>query len=376
MTESFDITHARFMARALQLARRGCYTTKPNPRVGCVLVKNGGIVGEGWHKRAGEAHAEIEALRAAGTDVLGATAYVTLEPCCHYGRTAPCSDALIRAGVSRVVAAMTDPNPKVAGNGLKALADAGIETVCGVLRSEAEKLNQGFCMRMRSGRPLVFSKVAMSLDGRTAMASGESQWITSECARQDVHRLRAGCSAIVTGVDSVIADDPSLTARLDGAVGGIVQPLRVIVDSMLRTPAGSRMTRLPGTSLIATTSADRQRRQRLEQAGFEVVWLPAAESGRVDLPSLLDHLATREVNDVMVETGAVLNGALLQAGLVDELVVYMAPSLLGDDGRGAFHLPGLTKLSERIELRLLDVRQVGADLRLRCRIGQSFTVAG
>ena len=369
MVEPSDGTDAWLMARALYLARRGCYTTKPNPRVGCVLVKDGVIVAEGWHKRAGEAHAEIEALRVAGADARGATAYVTLEPCCHYGRTAPCSDALIRAGVSRVVAAMADPNPKVAGNGLKSLAAAGIETVCGVLRSEAEKLNRGFCKRMRSGRPFVFSKVAMSLDGRTAMVSGESQWITSESARRDVHSLRAGCSAILTGVDSVIADNSSLTARLDQAAGDIVQPLRVIADSMLRTPPESRMARLPGTSLIVTVSDDQERRNRLEQAGFEVVRLPADECGRVDLSSLLDHLARREVNDVMVEAGAVLNGALLQAGLVGELVVYMAPSLLGDEGRGAFHLPGLTKLSDRIELRLLDVRQVGADLRLRCRIG-------
>ena len=369
MVESCDRADTRFMARALQLARRGCYTTKPNPRVGCILVKDGVIVGEGWHKRAGEAHAEIEALRVAGVDAREATAYVTLEPCCHYGRTAPCSDALIRAGVSRVVAAMADPNPLVAGNGLKALAAAGIETVCDVLRPEAEELNRGFCKRMRSGRPFVFSKVAMSLDGRTAMASGESQWITSESARRDVHRLRAGCSAILTGVDSVIADDSSLTARLDQVAGDIAQPLRVIADSMVRTPPESRMARLPGTSLIATASADTESQSRLEQAGFEVVRLPADESGRVDLPSLLDYLAGREINEVMVEAGAVLNGALLQAGLVDELVIYMAPSLLGDEGRGAFHLPGLTKLSERIELGLLDVRQVGADLRLRCRVG-------
>jgi diaminohydroxyphosphoribosylaminopyrimidine deaminase / 5-amino-6-(5-phosphoribosylamino)uracil reductase len=368
MVEASGCTDVRFMARALHLARHGRYTTKPNPQVGCVLVKEGVIVGEGCHKRAGEAHAEIEALRIAGADARDATAYVTLEPCCHYGRTAPCSDALIRAGVCRVVAAMADPNPKVAGNGLKSLATAGIETVCGVLRSEAEKLNRGFCKRMRSGLPFVFSKVATSLDGRTAMASGKSQWITSEAARQDVHRLRAGCSAILTGIDSVIADDPSLTARLDQAAGDIVQPLRVIADSMLRTPPESRMTRLPGTSLIVTASTDRQKRSRLEQAGFEVVRLPADECGRVHLPSLLDHLARREVNDVMVEAGAVLNGALLQAGLVDELVVYMAPSLLGDQGRGAFHLPGLAKLSDRIELRLLDARRVGVELRLRCQV--------
>ncbi len=368
MTESSDGADSRFMARALRLARRGCYTTKPNPRVGCVLVKEGAIVGEGWHKRAGEAHAEIEALRVAGADARDATAYVTLEPCCHYGRTAPCSDALIQAGVSKVVAAMADPNPKVAGNGLKALAAAGIETVCGMLRSEAEKLNRGFCKRMCRGRPFVFSKVAMSLDGRTAMASGESQWITSESARRDVHRLRAASSAILTGVGSVIADDPSLTARLDQAAADIVQPLRVIADSMLRTPPVSRMAHPPGTSLIVTVSADQEKRRGLEQVGFEVVRLPADARGRVDLPSLLDHLATREVNDVMVEAGAVLNGALLQGGLVDELVVYMAPSLLGDDGRGAFHLPGLTKLSERIEFRLLDIRRVGADLRFCCRV--------
>lgn len=369
MIELSDGPDARFMARALQLARHGRYTTKPNPCVGCVLVKGDAIVGEGWHKRAGEAHAEIEALRTVGANAEGATAYVTLEPCCHYGRTAPCSDVLIRAGVSRVVAAMADPNPQVAGKGLKSLAAAGIETVCGVLRSEAEKLNRGFCKRMRSGRPFVFSKVATSLDGRNAMASGESRWITSETSRQDVHRLRAGCSAILTGVDSVIADNPSLTARLDQAAGDIVQPLRVIADSILRTPPESRMACLPGTSLIVTASAGQQKRRRLEQAGFEVARLPADERRRVDLPSLLDHLAMREINDVMVEAGAVLNGALLQAGLVDELIVYMAPSLLGDDGRGAFHLPGLTKLSDRIELRLLDVLQVGVDLRLRCRIG-------
>ena len=238
-----------FMAKALALAKRGLYTTDPNPRVGCVIVRDSKIVGEGWHRAAGQAHAEIEALRTAGDRAQGSIAYVTLEPCCHHGKTPPCSDALINAGVSRVVAAMQDPNPLVAGQGIKTISDAGIETTIGLLEADAELLNRGFCHRMSHGKPLVVSKLAMSLDGRTAMASGESKWITGDNARRDVHRMRARSSAIMTGIGTVLADNPSLTVRLGDEMDEISQPLRVILDSALRTPPESTMARMPGKTL-------------------------------------------------------------------------------------------------------------------------------
>ncbi|GAB6066953.1 bifunctional diaminohydroxyphosphoribosylaminopyrimidine deaminase/5-amino-6-(5-phosphoribosylamino)uracil reductase RibD [Methylothermus subterraneus] len=355
-----------YMARALALARRGLYTTDPNPRVGCVLVREGKIVGEGWHAFAGGPHAEIQALEAAGEKARGADCYVTLEPCCHYGRTPPCTEALIRAGVRRAVVAMIDPNPKVAGQGLARLQAAGIETLCGVLEEAAQALNRGFCRRMRSGRPWVTAKLAASLDGRTATARGESRWISSEAARRDVHALRAASSAILTGIGTVLKDDPALTARLETGEA-VLQPLRVVVDSKLNMPPTARMLGLPGRTLVATVCEDAARRLELERAGAEVVVLPADAAGRVDLVALLEILGRREVNEVLVEAGPVLNGALAQANLVDEWVVYLAPSLLGDEGRGLFHLPKIQTLAERIELEFQELRRVGPDLRLRLR---------
>jgi len=357
------IDDTRHMSRALQLAARGLYTTDPNPRVGCVLVKDGTVIGEGWHVRAGEPHAEILALRDAGPATRGATAYVSLEPCAHHGRTPPCAAALISAGVSRVVAAMEDPNPQVAGQGLRMLREASIEAEAGLLQAQAEALNPGFIKRMRTGRPLVRCKLAMSLDGRTAMASGESQWITGSAARADVHRLRARSSAMLTGIGTVLADDPSLNARLD-TDEAIQQPLRVVLDSQLRLPVDARMLSLPGRTLVCCTEAtDVEKIATLMDTSAEVHRLPA-ENGHVSLTALLAFLGREGVNEVTVEAGATLNGALLQAGLVDETIVYLAPLLMGDAARGLFHLPGLEKMDQRIKLQIVDMRAVGEDWRI------------
>ena len=355
------------MARALRLATRGLYTTDPNPRVGCVLVHAGQVVGEGWHVQAGAGHAEINALAQAGERARGSTAYVTLEPCCHHGRTPPCTDALIAAGVSRVVIGMQDPNPQVAGQGVQALQAAGIDVTTGVLAEQVATLNPGFIRRMQSGRPWVRCKLAMSLDGRTAMASGESRWITGEAARLDVHRLRARASAILTGIDTVLADDPSLTSRLDG--DEVRQPLRVVLDSRLRLSPQARLLSLPGDTLVLTTSKDVGRHEALINAGAEVVRLPK-EGKRLDLKRVLGLLGERELNEVHVEAGPTLSGALLQAGLVDELVIYVAPHLMGDDARGLFSLPGLAAMEHRIELNITDMRAVGEDWRITATVKQ------
>ena len=352
-------TDVFYMARALQLAGNGRYTTDPNPRVGCVLVRDGVIIGEGWHAWAGQDHAEVAALKTV-QDATGATAYVTLEPCSHYGKTPPCCEALIKAGVSRVVAAMQDPNPLVSGQGLDRLKAAGCELVVGVLEDDARLLNRGYIKRMTENRPFVRSKLAMSLDGRTAMASGESQWITSACARADVQRLRAESSAILTGINTVLADDPALTARVDFDVA---QPLRVVLDTQLQMPPDAQMAKLSGRTLILTCSDDESKQQRLQQAGFEIYRLPD-KNGHLDLHEVMRFLADQKINEVLVEAGAVLNGALLAADLLDELIVYIAPSVLGDQGRGLFHLPGVTTMADKKVLKLLDARQVGEDLRL------------
>ncbi|MGD2138034.1 MAG: bifunctional diaminohydroxyphosphoribosylaminopyrimidine deaminase/5-amino-6-(5-phosphoribosylamino)uracil reductase RibD [Gammaproteobacteria bacterium] len=367
----FTADDHQFMARALQLAARGLYTTDPNPRVGCVLVRNGQVLGEGWHERAGEAHAEIIALRQAGERAAGATAYVTLEPCCHHGRTPPCSQALIAAGVSRVIAAIQDPNPLVAGNGLAELQAAGILTASGLLADEAQRLNPGFVMRMRHGRPWVRCKLAMSLDGRTAMESGESRWITGEAARRDVHHLRARSSAILTGIGTVLADDPSLTVRLGGndAVS-FLQPLRVIIDSRLRTPPTAKLLGLPGETLILTGSMDPQRVAMLSRPGVSVDTLPLDAAGRLDLRAVLRYLGDTGINEVHVECGAILNGALIADRLIDELVIYMAPHLMGDAGPGLFALPGLQHMAQRIRVSIQDVRAVGEDLRITARLAE------
>ncbi|MGZ5576061.1 MAG: bifunctional diaminohydroxyphosphoribosylaminopyrimidine deaminase/5-amino-6-(5-phosphoribosylamino)uracil reductase RibD [Methylobacter sp.] len=350
---------AFYMARAINLAKKGRYTTDPNPRVGCVLVRGDVVIGEGWHVKAGQGHAEVEALKNT-PDAKGATAYVTLEPCSHQGRTPPCCDALIKAGVSRVVAAMQDPNPQVSGRGLERLKAAGIEVVCDILHEDAQALNRGFIKRMTVNRPFVRSKLAMSLDGRTAMASGESKWITSDKSRADVQRLRAESSAILTGINTVLADNPALNARVEGDV---LQPFRVVLDTHLNMPVSAQMAKLPGRSLILTCSEDQQKQQALQQAGFEVYPL-TSKNGRLDLHAVMEFLAGQQVNELLVEAGSVLNGALLDEGLVDEVIIYMAPCILGDQGRGLFKLPGLQQMADKKQLKLRNVRQVGPDLRL------------
>ncbi|MDH5435333.1 MAG: bifunctional diaminohydroxyphosphoribosylaminopyrimidine deaminase/5-amino-6-(5-phosphoribosylamino)uracil reductase RibD [Gammaproteobacteria bacterium] len=360
-----------YMARAIQMARRGFYTTHPNPRVGCVIVRDGEIVGEGAHLRAGEGHAEVNALANAGDKAKGAEVYVTLEPCSHYGRTPPCSQALIDAGVKRVVSAMEDPNPEVAGKGIKLLNSAGIETVTGVMQAEAESLNPGFLKRMRTGKPFVRSKIAMSLDGRTAMASGESKWITSVDARLDVQRLRASSDAILTGIETVLKDDPSLNIRLDelpiDIPVDVPQPLRVIVDSHLRMQHNAKMLSLDGKTMVFTTSADKKLAEKLENKGASVVTVQKSNS-HVALSAVLDYLAQQQINEVLVEAGSTLNGALLQAGLIDELVIYVAPKLMGDNAKGLFHLPVLAKMSESVELNITDIRSVGKDFRITATV--------
>jgi len=363
-----------FMARAIRLARLGLYTTDPNPRVGCVLARGGDVVGEGHHRYAGEAHAERIAIAAAGERARGATAYVTLEPCCHEGKTPPCTVALLDAGVRRVVAAMADPNPLVAGKGLEALKVGGVEVEVGVLETEARGLNPGFIKRMSRGLPHVRCKLASSLDGRTAMASGESKWITSDQAQRDVQLLRARSSAILTGIGTLLADDPSMNVRLaaedlPGMEPGeqVCQPLRVVVDSRLRTPANARMLGLPGKTLIACLEQGPSGVMRLEAAGADVHLFPGS-GGAVDLGPLLRHLARREINEVLVEAGPTLSGALLQAGLVDEIILYLAPHLMGGEARGLFRLRGLARMEDRIALEICDLRMVGPDLRITAMI--------
>ena len=351
-----------FMARALRLAERGLCTTTPNPRVGCVVVRDETVVGEGWHERAGEPHAEVHALRAAGERARGATVYVSLEPCSHQGRTPPCVDALIKGGVTRVVAAMQDPNPRVAGAGLGQLRAAGIATECGVLEAEARELNIGFVSRMTRGRPWVRMKIAASLDGKTALLNGKSQWITGPDARRDGHRLRARACAILTGFGTVRDDDPRLTVR---DVETSRQPLRVVVDSRLETPLDAKVLE-GGNVLVFAAIAERARIAALEQRGAAVIVLANA-THKVDLEAMLAELGRRELNEVHIEAGFKLNGSLLKAGVVDELVIYLAPCLLGDAARGLFDLPALGDLAQRRSLTIRDVRRVGDDLRIVAR---------
>lgn len=358
-----DAQDSVWMARALQLAERGLYTTSPNPRVGCVLVKDGKIVGEGWHERAGEPHAEVHALRAAGEAARGTTAYVTLEPCSHHGRTPPCADALIVAGVSRVVVAVQDPNPKVAGEGIAKLHAAGIAVESGLMEAAARELNIGFFSRMTRGRPWVRSKTGMSLDGRTALANGVSQWITGPAARRDVQHWRARSCAVLTGAGTVLADDPQLNVR---EIETTRQPLRVVLDNELQTQPSVRMLQEEGV-LIYTAVQDADKTAALEQAGATVSVI-ADGAGQVDLLAVMRDLAQRGINEVLVEAGSTLNGALLREGLVDEILLYVAPQLLGDAARGIAQLGELTALEQRIDLVWQDVRQVGADLRIVARM--------
>ncbi len=359
-----DGTDARYMARALQLARRGLNTTDPNPRVGCVIVRDGQVVGEGWHERAGEAHAERHALNAAGAAAAGATVYLTLEPCAHQGRTPPCAPALIEAGVARVVCAMKDPNPRVAGRGMQTLQAAGIKVETGVGGGAAAALNRGFIQRMVHGRPLVRVKLAASLDGGTALANGNSQWITGAAARGDVQRWRARASAVLTGIGTVLADDPSLNARPPNG-GECVQPVRVILDAALRLPLQARTLGLPGEVLVFTHSDDAEKAAALAARGATVISWPG--SGALSLTEVFAELGRRDVNEVWVEAGARLSGALLADGLADELIIYLAPHLLGSAARGMFELGELTELSQRVQLRWQAVRRVGNDLRLHLR---------
>ncbi len=355
------------MAEALRLAWRGQYSAHPNPRVGCVIAHGEEIVGSGWHARTGAAHAEVVALEDAGDAARGATAYVTLEPCCHHGRTPPCTDALLEAGIARVVVGAGDPFPAVDGGGLEQLRAAGIDVLTGVLEQDCAALNAGYNQRVTTGAPKVTSKLAVSVDGRTALGNGVSQWITGTAAREDVQKLRARSGAILTGIGTVLADDPSLNVRGKNLPTDS-QPLRVVVDSRLRLPVGARLLSLPGDTLVASVVPDAERESALRAAGASVEQLPAA-GGRVDLARLLQHLGQLQINDVLVEAGPVLNGALLAAGLLDELIVYQAPHVLGAHARGMFAMEALTTMHDRPELRLLDWRRVGDDLRVHysCR---------
>lgn len=360
----FSTEDRQFMTQAVRLAERGVNSTDPNPRVGCVLVREGVVVGEGFHEKAGEPHAEVFALRDAGDEALDATAYVTLEPCSHHGRTPPCADALVESGVKRVVVAMQDPNPLVAGQGVQRLREAGIDVAVGLLEEQARALNPGFVKRMTQGLPFVRVKLAMSLDGRTAMADGESVWISSPESRTDVQRLRARSSAVLSGVGTVLFDDPSLNVRLNGARPEVLrQPWRVIVDSELRTPVNAKTLSLPGKVLVVHASEDGQRMSALEAAGAELLFC-GSKDGRVDLLAMMKQLADKGVNEIHVEAGATLCGALLDRHLVDECVFYMAPHLMGDGGRGLFHLPRVQNMSQRMSLKINDIRAVGEDWRI------------
>jgi diaminohydroxyphosphoribosylaminopyrimidine deaminase/5-amino-6-(5-phosphoribosylamino)uracil reductase len=391
----FSAQDSVWMAQALHLAEQGLYSTSPNPRVGCVLVADEKIIGSGWHQRAGEPHAEVHALREAGGRARGATAYVTLEPCSHHGKTPPCADALIVAGIARVVVAVQDPNPKVASEGIAKLRAAGIAVDCGLMEAAARELNAGFFMRMTRGSPWLRSKIAMSLDGRTALANGVSKWITGEAARLDVQHWRARSCAVLTGVGTVLADDPRLNVRdvaaltrWGGALGcgmgcqaedGVLeasierkadaaerQPLRVVLDSKLRVPLNARILQ-GGNAMIYTARRDEQKISLLHDLGVTVMVLPD-DREQVALDAMLRDLAQRGCNEVLVEAGNTLNGALLRAGLVDELLLYVAPQLLGDSARGMAQLGELASLDQRVNLKWQDMRQVGNDLRITMKV--------
>jgi len=399
---TFDALDHAHMARALRLAERGLQTTQPNPRVGCVLAHSDEVVGEGWHERAGEPHAEVFALRAAGARARGATAYVTLEPCAHFGRTPPCAEALIAAGVARVVAACEDPNPKVAGGGFAACRAAGIAVDVGLMRDAARELNRGFLSRIERGRPWVRVKLAQSLDGRTALANGASQWITGPAARADVQRWRARSSAILTGSGTVLADNPRLTVRINSlspdAVGGEgrgegaapspastqglhhaltqpsppnefggegYKPLRVVLDRTLRTPAGANV--LDGSTPTLILHAPHAAPTDTRFAAAELVPVALDTDGPLDLAAVLEFLAARGVNELQVEAGATLCGALFARGLVDELLLYVAPLLLGDSARPLMALPPLARMADAPRWRVLDRRSVGSDIRILLR---------
>ena len=377
-----------YMLQAIRLAKKGWYTTEPNPRVGCIIVNDGKVVGTGWHQYAGQAHAEINALAQANDQAKSATAYVTLEPCSHTGKTPPCADALIAAGVKKVFVAMVDPNPLVAGKGLKKLRAAGIEVESGLLELQARDLNPGFIKRMESGRPFVRVKMAMSLDGRTAMASGESKWISSEASRHDVQCLRADSSAIMTGIGTILADDPSMNVRLSAEqleLDGMsnkqptqstqsTQPKRLVLDSQFKMPVDAQIASLDGECIVFTTVNVENKNDypfTIETVASEAV---AAEQVRseavtsknkqIDLKLLMNDLAKKEINLLHVEAGPILSGALLKSDLVDEIILYMAPHIMGDGAKGLFHLPELEQMKDRIALSIKDVRSIGNDIRI------------
>jgi diaminohydroxyphosphoribosylaminopyrimidine deaminase / 5-amino-6-(5-phosphoribosylamino)uracil reductase len=367
----FSIIDHQFMTQALRLAQRGLYTTTPNPRVGCVIVRDATLISEGWHERAGEPHAEAHALRAigklAGDQARGATAYVTLEPCSHQGRTPPCVDALIAADVARVVAAMQDPNPQVAGQGIAKLRAAGIAVDVGLLEAEARELNIGFVSRMTRGRPWVRLKMAISFDGKTALSNGVSQWITGADARRDAHAWRARSCAMLTGIGTVREDNPRLTVReIQTSYPNPRQPLRVVVDSKLEISLDAKSLE-GGNALIACAIEDKAKIAALEKLDVQVVSLPNAQ-GKVDLSALLTELARRGINEVMVESGPKLNGSLLREGCVDELLIYQAPIVLGESARGMFNLPELVDLSDKREMNVIERRMVGNDQRIIARL--------
>ncbi len=358
----FSRNDREYMTRALALAARGLFTATPNPRVGCVVVRDGEVVGEGWHEAAGLPHAEVNALRQAGARAHGATAYVTLEPCNHHGRTPPCTEALIAAGVARVVAAMRDPNPLVSGQGFARLAAAGIAIDQGLLETEARELNIGFVSRMARKRPWVRMKIAASLDGRTALANGQSQWITSQAARDDGHRWRARACALLTGIGTLREDDPQLNVR---ALQTPRQPLKVLIDSRLEAAPEAKLFR-SGRTLVFAGGSYPAKSAVLAALGVEVVVLPNA-GGKVELPQMLEELARRGVNELHVEAGSKLNGSLLREGCVDELLIYLAPMLIGDAGQGMFHLPEVTALSAASRLAIVELTTIGDDVRIRAR---------
>ncbi len=359
----------KYMSHAIQLAQKGRYISSPNPYIGCVLVKDDTIIGEGFTQAAGQAHAEIHALQNATKSVENATAYVTLEPCSHTGKTPPCADALINAGINRVVISMLDPNPQVSGRGVKKLLDANIDVSVGLLEEQARALNKGFFKRMEHGKPFVRLKMAMSLDGKTAMASGESQWITGVEARHDVQKLRAQADVILTGSGTALEDNPSLNVRVDPADLGLSkekssqlkQPLRVVLDTHLKINKTAKMFGLPGDILIYSCSSDAKKIEQLSQPTVEIKILP---ENQISLEHVLTDLASREINDVHVEAGATLSGALLAAQCVDEMVIYMAPTILGGDARNLFNLPALQMMKDKINIEIKEIRAVGSDWRI------------
>ena len=360
----FTANDGAFMAKALQLAARGRYTARPNPMVGCVIGRDGAVIGEGWHKKTGEAHAEVLALEAAG-DAQGATAYVTLEPCAHHGRTPPCAEALVAAGVATVVVSMRDPFSEVSGKGIAKLEKAGIRVRTGLMERAARTLNRGYLSRVETGRPFVRLKMAASIDGAIAMRSGESQWITGAEAREDVQRLRAESCAILSGVGTVLADDPSFTVRSPSVDTDGKQPLRVIADTALRMPLSSGMLCLDGDTLVFCV--DDTNRAALEAAGAEVVKLPG-DGDQVELGAVLDELGRRSVNDLLVEAGPGIAGSLLDQNLVNELVIYQAPHIMGSETNSMFETAGWTQLADRRELNITDVRRVGKDTRITAQL--------